>query len=52
MGIILNMTVEPIARPPGYPFEIVVPLSRTRVRYGSIAPTLTVANMGAIGTWT
>jgi hypothetical protein len=40
------LTVEPIYGAAGYQFEIVAPLSRKSVMFGSIEPTLTVTNIG------
>jgi photosystem II stability/assembly factor-like uncharacterized protein len=42
----LDLTVEPIYGAAGYQFEIVAPLSRKSVMFGSIEPTLTVTNIG------
>jgi hypothetical protein len=48
----LEMTVEPVRGAAGYQFEIVVPSTRTRVKQGSIEPTLTLAGMrGPSGRW-
>src|SRR4051812_22589792 len=42
----LEMVVEPVPEAAGYQFEIAVPAAQTRVKYGSIAPTLTVGDLG------
>ena len=48
----LDMTLEPVPGAAGYQFEIVVPSTRTQVKYGSVEPTLTVPHMGGTsGKW-
>jgi hypothetical protein len=42
----LELTIAPVEGAAGYQFEIVAPLSRKSVTYGSIQPALTVDNIG------